>query len=720
MSQKKVTFCRICEASCGLVAEVEDERVLRLSPDPEHVVSRGFACVKGTRYTELHHSPDRLLTPLKREDGRFVPISWQQAFSEIGQKVRALRKQHGDDSVGLFVGNPSAFSIPHILFASWFMEGLGTKHLYTSGSQDCNNKFVVAEEMFGSPMLQPIPDLDHARCLIFVGTNPAVSQLTFANTPRLVERLKARQQAGAPVVFVNPRRTESAQQVGEQLFIRPGSDVFFFLAFAQQLLERRTLDPASAKHVRGLRELSELVGSWTPERVAQVTGMDAGRLRELVATYCAADGAVLYAGTGVNQGPHGTLCLWLLQAITVISGNLDRQGGMLFTRAIMRAARYGGPSGDKIRHSYSRIGQHRSVLDSLPAGVLPDEILTPGPGQLRALFVTAGNPVLSCANSERMREALSTLELVVSIDLFRNETGNLAHYVLPATSFLERSDLPMGMGGFQPIPYAQLAAPVVPARGESQDEWWIFAQLGEACDAPLMRSRLVQRWFSASVARRWWLPRWLRFSPAFLYTLVAGTELLTLRGLRKLPHGKLLASYAGGQFQKSGVLTRDRKVQLAPSAFLQAASELESCLQEQLMRRSALRLITKREKTSHNSWLHNVESFVSGARGTNYLYMHPQDAALRSLAQGDLCRVHTSSGSLQIEVKLTEELMPGSVALPHGWGHQQADGLSVASRTRGVNANLLSPDGSGSLDRLSGMSQLTALEVQVDRVAPGT
>ncbi len=712
----KVTFCRICEASCGLVAELEGERVLRLEPDPDHVLSRGFVCVKGVRYHEIHHSPDRVLTPLKRVGAGFEPISWADALAEIGAKVRALRGQHGNDSIGLYVGNPAALSTPHILTASAFMEGLKTRQLYTSGSQDCNNKFVAAEEMFGSPFVQPIPDLDRARCIVLVGTNPAVSQLTFVNAPRLVERLKAVERAGGRIVFVNPRRTESAQQLGEQLFIRPGSDVFFFLAFAHVALERCALSPALARRVAGLEQLREVVRAFPPERVAEVTGIDPGTLRELVASYCAAVGAVLFAGTGVNQGPHGTLCMWLLHAIAVVSGNLDRAGGMLITPQTMRSARL-SPCGDRIRHEYSRVGHHRSVLDSFPAGVLPDEIFTPGPGQVRALFVSAGNPVLTCPNSARMHKALAQLELLVSIDLFRNETGNLAHYILPATSFLERADIPMGMGGYQPVGYAQLVRPVVPPRGESRDEWWIFAQLGRACDAPLLSSRALQWWLDRSTgALRSRLPRWLRFAPEWLFAAVGLSELIAPWTLRKHPHGVLLRRYDGGGFLRRGVLTRDGKVQLAPARFLAAAASLERDHAEQLARRGVLRLITKRERTSHNSWMHNVEAFVSGSRATNYLYMHPRDAAERALAPGDLCEVRTTTGALRVPVKLTEELMPGTVALPHGWGHAQADGLAIASRTRGVNANLLSPDGSSSLEALAGMARLTALEVSVERV----
>ena len=715
--ERKVTFCRICEASCGLIAEVEGERVLRLLPDADHVVSKGFVCVKGTRYGELHHSPDRVLTPLKRVGTRFEPISWQQALSEIGQKVRAIRAAHGDDSVGMYIGNPSAFSVPHILLASMFSEALKTPHLYTPGSQDCNNKFVVSEELYGSPMLQPIPDVDRARCIIMVGSNPAVSQLTFANTPRLMERLKAVAKAGAQVVFVNPRKTESAQQVGEQLFIRPGSDVFFFLAFAHLVLAARpTLPKALADKLENLHVVRALVRPWTPERVADVTGIAPEQLRALAAAYLAADGAVLYAGTGVNQGQHGTLAAWMLHVITIASGNLDRAGGMLVTPQIVRAAKL-GPHGDKVVHTYSRIGNHRSVLGSWPAGILADEILTEGKGQLRAMFVTAGNPVLSLANSARVQHALEQLDLLVSVDLFRNETGNLAHYILPATSSLERSDVPMGMGGYQPIPYAQLVEPVVPPRGDSRDEWWIFAQLARACNAPLFGSRVLQWWLDRSGDESGKLPSVLRFKPDLLFGLLAGFERLTLGKLRKNPHGVLLPRYDGGKFLRRGILRKNRKVQLAPPAFVEAARGLDDALADMLARRSTLRLISKREKTSHNSWMHNVESFVSGSRGTNYLYMHPHDATERGLADGSLCEVSTPTGALKVPVKLTDELMPGTVALPHGWGHQRADGLQVASRTRGMNANVLSPDGSASLERLAGMTHLTAIEVQV---APST
>lgn len=717
MPASKITFCRICEASCGLIADVEAERVVRLRPDPEHVVSRGFACIKGIRYLDVHESPDRLRTPMKRVGAGYEPISWAQALAEIGAKVRALRAQHGHDSVGMYIGNPAAFTPAHMLFAGYFTSALGTRHLYTSGSQDCNNKFVAAEEMFGAPMLQPIPDFDRARFVMMLGANPAISQLTFANVPRVFERLKAVEAASGRVVFVNPRRTESSRQLGELVFIRPGTDVYFILAFGHVILEALAgREPGElARHTDGYEQLRDVVRAWPPERVETITGVAASRIRELAQAYLEADGAVLYAGTGVNQGPHGTLSVWLLHAISIASGNMDRRGGMLVTRQMLFAVKM-NDHGRAIKRVRSRVSEHRSVLESLPAGVMPDEILTPGEGQLRGLFVTAGNPVLTCPNSPRMQRALEQLELLVSIDLFRNETGNLAHYLLPASSFLERSDVPLGMSGYQPIPYAQFVEPVVPPLAEARDEWWIFARLARESGLSLTGSRAFQAWLDASTREQPWLPAPLRFRPELMFAALCAVERVTLRRLRREPHGVLLPEHRPGSFLRRGVFTDNRKVQLAPPAFVAAARELDAAFASELSAleaKPALRLIGKRERQSHNSWLHNVESFVSAPRDTNYLYMHPTDAAARGLRERAMCTVRSATGQVRVPIKLTDELMPGTVALPHGWGHQQAEGLSIASRTRGVNSNLLSQDGPAALEALSGMARLTAIDVEV-------
>ena len=717
MVETRLTFCRICEASCGLVAEVDGEQVTRLRPDADHVVSRGFACVKGTQYHEIHHSPDRLEAPLKRVGDQFVEISWRQAIDEIGQRVRALRSACGDDCIGFYAGNPTPFSPLNLIFSKAFATGLGTRHVYTSASLDCNNKFVASEEMFGSPMIQPLPDIDRSMGLIFIGANPVVSNMTFINAPRIRERLAAVTERGGFVAHLNPRRTESADLLGEHHFIRPGTDVFFLLAFARELLARREIPAHVDEACIGAADLRAAVEPWTPERTAQVTGVAPEALRDLVERYRTADGAAIYLSTGVNQGAHGTLCAWLAHAINLVSGHVDRPGGLMVTRQMVQAARVTYPHGKALAPRSTQIGGFRTVFDCEPVGLIPDEIEQPGAGRMRGLFVSAGNLALSAPNAARMQRALGSLELLVTIDLFRNETGQLADYVLPATSFLERDDLPLGITGYQPVPYLQYVKPVVRPLGEARDEWWIFTQLGRSCGAPLLGWRVVQWVASLAVGGAGGRSlRWRRFWSRMGLRMMALFNGRSLREVERHPHGLLLPAPKLGRFLKRGVLTGHGKVVLAPAVFLEAARELEAVFSHELETSSELRLVSRRQKTSHNSWMHNVPRFVRG--GAPPLIMHPDDAAKRGLAGGDTCRVETEAGAIDVPVQISDEMMPGTVSLPHGWGHQNAAGLRVARETRAPNFNALTGDGIGALERLSGMARLTGVPVICTRLEP--
>ncbi len=708
----QVTFCRICEAGCGLLADVREGQVTKLRPDPDHVVSRGYACVKGIRYTELHASPDRVIMPLKRVGERFEPISWADALREIGERVRRIRAAHGDQSIGMYVGNPSAFSLLHPVFAQLFLASLGSRNLFTSGSQDCNNKFVVSEAMYGSALIQPVPDIDQTQCLIIIGSNPAVSHMSFMQLPRPVERLKAIEKRGGHVVLINPRRTETAEQLGEQVFIRPNTDVYFLLSFAREVLARVSVPDAIVKQLDGLETLRSLTQEWTPEATAQLTGISADKTRELVAIFLAADGAALYCSTGVNQGSQGTLACWLLQAVNLLSGNVDRQGGLLIPQAQIQNGKTVKRMSRGIAAVPSRIGGFQPVLGSYPAGILADEIETAGAGQIRAMFVSAGNPVLSCPSSARIERALSGLDLLVSIDLFRNETGNLAHYILPVTSFLEREDVPLSAQGFQPLRYLQHCDRVVAPAGQTKDEWSIFSELARACGTRLFGSRLLQMWLEASTDDSW-LPAALRFSPRLAYHGVAVSAGTSLGSVRKQKHGKLLAQTKPHSFLGKQVLRPGKRVDLAPKAFVDAARAL-AVPPAPGQRTPNLLLITQRTKTSHNSWMHNVESFVRGPRGTNYLTMHSADAQERGLSAGSLVQISSKTGRVRLPLHISDEVMPGVVALPHGWGHAQAAGLTIAKQTRGQNANLLTPDGPDAIEALSGMAQLTGIAVDVE------
>lgn len=719
------TFCRICESMCGLKVEVEGGQITKIRPNPDHVATVGFACMKGLNQHKLYDSPDRLEYPEKRIGDRWERISWEQALSEIGAKVKALNAKHGADSVGMYVGTAAGFSMLHPIFANGFMQGLGSKSIYASATQDCSNKFAVAHQVYGFPFSQAYPDVDRTECLIIVGANPVVSKWSFLQVPNPIQRLREIQERGGKVIVVDPRRTETAKIADEHVFIRPNTDVFFYLSFLNELIAQGGVDRERvAEHTTGFAEVEELVAAWSAERTEPVTRIAAETLRAMVRDYRTANGAALYSSTGVNMGTNGSLCFWLQEVINVVSGNLDRPGGTLMGKGIVDFARFGMRSGMFVEDKRSRIGDFRAVNDAFPGGVMADEILTPGDRQLRALFVTGGNPLITMANSGRLAKAFGDLELLVTLDIYRNETGSLAHYTLPCTTPFERPDLlfafPLLMG-MQSRPYLQATEPVHPPNAEQRDEASIYLDICEAAGSPIFGSSVAQKMLQG-------LRRFDRRKrrgeggvPGLPQELVLSALLRMGRQgsynkLLQSPNGRERPVQPGGEFLGDRIVTEDKKVHLAPSVLIEQTSKLETDFQKGISENRLL-LISKRSHETHNSWTHNIEEFVKGERHSNYLYMHPDDARKVGLEGGALADVRTRTATVRVPIKLLPDLMPGTVALPHGWGHQHATGLTVAGATAGVNVNLLAADGPDEIERVSGMAHLTGFPVEVTPAA---
>ena len=714
------TFCRICEALCGLEVDVEDGRVVDIRPDPAHVATGGFACPKGLKQHHLLDNPDRLRWPVKRVGGRFERVSWDEALADIGARVKKLVGERDPDAIAMYVGTAAGFSVLHPIFAQGFMDGIGSRSMYASATQDCANKFAVAREMYGFALTQPFPDVDRVQCLVIVGANPVVSKWSFLQVPNPSRRIRQVAARGGRVIVVDPRHTETAKVATDHVFIRPDTDVFFFLSFLNELIATGGVDRARVDaHTTGFEDVAELARPWTPERTEAVTRIPAATLRDVVRAYREADGAALYGSTGMNMGRNGSLAFWLQEVINAVSGNLDRRGGTLVGSGIVDFARFGKRTGIMAKRNPSRLGGFTSVNDAFPGGMLADEILTPGPRQVRALFVTGGNPLLTMPNAGRLREALQDLELLVCVDVFVNETASLAHYVLPATTPLQRPDLPFVFPlllGMQARPYLQATDAIVPPDDEQRDEATIYLDLARACGVGLFGSvaarravealRRVHRWLrperGEGVPQEWILSGLLRLGGEGRFT-----DLLRER------HGRLRPDHAGGDFLGQRCVTDDGRVQLAPPLLMEQAKKLDADFADELASADRLKLITRRAVTTHNSWTHNWEGFVDGGRDTNHLYVHPHDAARLGLREGDYADVATDTATVRLPVALLDDLQPGTVALPHGWGHQHAKGLSVASRTRGVNVNLLAADGADRLERVSGMAHLTGIPVDV-------
>lgn len=722
MIETRTTFCRICEALCGLEVDVENNRITGIRADEHHVTTQGFGCTKGLKQHKFYDSPDRLRYPLRRAGDRFERTSWQDAIVGIGAEVARIRGESGPDSIAMYVGTAAGFGSLHPVFAQGFMTGIGSKSMYSSATQDCANKFAVARHVYGFPFTQPFPDVDRTECLIVVGANPVVSKWSFLQVSNPAKRLKDIEARGGKIWFVDPRRTESAKIAGEHVFIRPDTDVFFFLAFLNELVATDGIDRSRvAAHMTGFEEVARLASAWTPERCEQVTRVPAATLREMVATYRNADGAALYSSTGVNMGRNGSLAFWLQEVINAVSGNLDRRGGTLVGNGIIDFPRFGVKNGILMRSDRSRIGDYGAVNDAFPGGLLADEILTKGDRQVRALFVTGGNPLITMANSGRLRKAFEKLELLVVLDIFLNETASLAHYVLPATSPLERADLPFIfplMLGLQTRPYLQATERVIDADGEQRDEATIYLDLARASGVNLFGSRLAQ-WTLEQAKRRHSKQNPQRQpsvpQEAILSLMLRASGQGSFSRLLRARHGRLRPDHRGGDFLGERVVTPDGKIQLAPPALVAQAAKLEADFEGEIRDATKMKLITRRAVTTHNSWTHNIEEFVAADRSTNYLYVHPDDAKRIGIGDGDLADVESATATVRLPVRMLAELMPGTVALPHGWGHQHAKGLSVAGKTTGVNVNLLAGDGPDRLERVSGMAHLTGIPVEVRR-----
>jgi anaerobic selenocysteine-containing dehydrogenase len=713
--EEKVTYCRICEPLCGMIATVEEGEVTKLRPDRAHPLSKGFACPKGIAMTAVQSDPDRVTHPLRRRpDGEFDAVTWDEALDDIGRRLKRVIDRYGGESVGWYFGNPSVFSYSHPIWVKGFIDAIGSRHLYSAGSQDGNNRLVASTMLYGAPLVVPIPDLARTKLLLVVGANPLVSHGSFLTAPRIREELQDIVARGGRVVVIDPRRSETARAF-EHVAIRPDADAWLLLSLLQVIFAEDLQDDAAIEQqARGAKRLRALVAPHAPEKTESRTGIASERVRELARDLATADGAAVYGRTGSCLGRHGTLVAFLLDAVSVVTGNLDREGGAIFgTGAIdmdTMIERAGDAQYGSVR---SRVGGLPAVLGMLPATLMASEITTPGKGQLRAFFVSSGNPVTSVPNGNELEAALSELELMVAIDLYVTETTRHADYILPATTFLEREDFPLGFLSFHTTPFVQWTEPVVKPRGEARQEWEIIEQISRRIGVTPSSAALVRRLGKLGIrlTPERVIDLALRLGPeGDLFGLRRGG--LSLAKLRRHPHGIVLR-----ERHPTGVLGKklfhdDKRVRLDPDEMVQEISALEADSEGDPS--FPLRLIGLRELRSHNSWMHNVPKLMQGDR-VHAARIHPVDARSHGIENGDRCRVASPHGSIELVAKVTDEMSPGTVAIPHGWGHQGRWQQAMAAG--GANVNLLASSAPEDLERLAGMARLNGIPIRLEAVA---
>jgi anaerobic selenocysteine-containing dehydrogenase len=722
MKETKYTFCRICEAGCGLIAEVEDNIIKSIRPNKDHVASKGFACKKGLNFHELVHSPDRLKGPIKKENGQWNEIQWKDAFKEIGSQIKEIQDKYGKDSVALYAGNGAGFGLLHPIMAQGFMDAIGSKNVYSSATQDCSNKFAVAQHIYGTPLLQTIPDIDQTECLIIIGANPAASKFSFGSAPYILDRLKAIEERGGSVYHINPRLTETAKLLGKQVFIRPNSDVFLLLTFASEVIKRGGIDRAKiSQHMKNFQDFEKIVLPYTPENTEELTQVKASLIIEMVDAYIKADGASLYCSTGINHSANPTLSFWLIEVINAISGNLDKKGGSIVGKGIVDFPKLLKKSGSMMRPDRSRLGDFPSVMDGYPGSLIPHEILTPGDGQIKALIVAAGNPLLTLPNARFVEKAFKELELIVCIDFFRNETAEMGHYVLPGISFMEHSDINFifqSMMGVMHRPFLNYTDKIIEPLGNAREEMCIYTELAKASGGKFFASGFLQLIINLDqlIRRIPLIGKKIKITSEKILGLVLRlSRVSTIKKLRKKPHGILLKEHEYGSFLGKRILTNDGLLDLAPRVITNLIDELDESRERIIGEKDFILLLNKRESLTHNTYIHNAPSLMK-QRKSNFIYMNKSDADKRKIKQGDIVRVESKWGFLEVPADLSDDMMMGTAAIPNGWGHKRANGLQVAQANAGVNANELTPSGIEYIDKVSGMARLSGIPIEIKKI----
>lgn len=730
-------ICPLCEACCGLSITLREREIVSIRGHDADRFSHGYLCPKAVALKDLHEDPDRLRTPLIRRGGRdearHEPATWDEAFALIAERLPAIQAARGRDAVAISLGNPVVHKPGLLLYAPRLARALGTRNIYSASTLDQMPKQLSAGLMFGDWLSIPVPDIERADLLIVIGGNPAVSNGSLWTVPDFRGKARALRARGGKLVVIDPRRTETADLADQHLPVRPGADAFLLAAMVTALFDAGRVNLGRlAPFIDGVDGLRGALAPFTPERVAARCGIDAHSIRNLALQLADAPRAAVYGRLGTCTQAFGTLASWLVDVLNALTAHLDEPGGAMFPCAPAFAANTLGAPGRgrgivSARHR-SRVSAAPEVFGELPMTCLAEEIETPGPGQVRALITVASNPVLSAPNGPRLAAALDTLDFMVSVDVYLNETTRHADVILPGCSPLQEFHYDVAFSQLAYRNVARASAPLLPRADGELAEWQILTRLtaiargdGLAADVDALDDALTEaelRKFAGDLA------------PALMQAVAPrrGPERLVDLGLRAGPYGdqfgrrpegltlaKLLNAPDGidhgalAPRLPDALRTPSGRIELAPPMLLADLPRLLAALDEPP---PPLVIVGRRQVRSNNSWMHNLPVLAKG-RNRCTLQMHPDDAAALGLVDGGRARVSGHAAEVVAEVELTEAMARGVASLPHGWGHDlPGTRLGVAAAQPGASLNALLDE--RQRDPLSGNAVLSGVAVTVE------
>ena len=738
-------ICPLCEACCGLEIKHSAGQVISIRGHAADVFSHGYICPKGASLKDLHEDPDRLRTPLIKRNGQFVEATWDEAFAEIALRLPPLIATHGRDAVAASIGNPAAHKMGLLMYFARLMKGLGTRNVYSASTLDQMPKQLQAGLMFGHWLSFPVPDIERTDFMLILGANPMVSNGSLWTVPDFRGKAKALRARGGRMVVIDPRRSETAAVADQHLFIQPGSDVFLLLGMVNTLFDENLVRLGTVTaHVTGLDDVAQAVKAFSPEAMAPRCGIAATEIRSLTRQLATTERAVVYGRIGTCTQTYGTLASWLIDLLNILTGHLDVEGGAMFSKAPAFGAntagnaqgRAGSGKGITTGRRHSRVSHAPEVMGELPMVCLAEEIETPGEGQIKALITIASNPVLSAPNGERLSNAFEQLDFMVSLDIYLNETTRHADVILPGCSPLEDMHYDMAFPQFAYRNAARYSDPVLPRADNHPPEWQVLLRLlaivqdkGTSVDVWQLDDALF-----ANDVRRTVGPEHADAVLALMGNAAKGTERLVDLALRTGPYGdkfgqqpeginlaKVRAAPGGidlGPLQAripEMLRTPSGKIELAPASLLEDLKRPAAALLQPVVDAPhAMRIIGRRQVRSSNSWMHNLPILAKGPYRCTAL-VHPSDAQRLGLQNGGQAHISNTHGALEAQIEISDEVMPGVVSLPHGWGHGlPGTRMGVAAERPGVNLNAVLSD--REWDPLSGNAVLSGVGVSVRAV----
>jgi anaerobic selenocysteine-containing dehydrogenase len=740
MSERRIVnrVCPFCEATCGLAIEVEHDSIVAVRGDKQDPFSQGYICPKAHGLKELHNDRDRLKQPMRRTRDGWQPITWEAAYAEIGARLNAIHQQYGRNAVGMYSGNPIVHDLG-FMYMPVLARALGSRSIFNAGAIDTLPKEVQTGLMFGGPFPAtiPVPDIDRTSYLLIVGANPAISHGSLMTMPDAPGRLKGVIARGGKLVVVDPRRTETAKLASDHLFIRPGTDTAFLLAMVHTLFAEKLVKLGAAENlVNGLEDIERIVGEFAPEAVADYCGIESVAIRRIAREFASAPSAACYGRLGTCVQEFGTLACWGIDLINILTGNLDRPGGVMFTTPAVSLTSLSRIKSFEFGRFRSRVSGQPEVGGMIPSSTMAEEILTPGDGQVRAMILLMTNPLRSAANSAQLEAAFAQLDFLVAIDFYINETTRFADIILPTPSPAEQPNYEFGLYHLSVRNVTKWSSTAVLPPASAPSAWEVILHIAAALmgmngqSTKAVDDVVFSQLAGAAVKRN---SQWDNLTAEEVISKLGDSigpervvemlmrlgpygdgfgrrpEGLTLAKVRQSPHGIDLGPLRPRL--RELLNTRTGKIELAPVEMINDLARLRGHMGR---RADAMLLIGRRDLRWSNSFMHNLPALVKG-RDRCTLQISPRDAARIGLHDGGAARVTSLVGSVVTPIEVTSDLMPGVVSLPHGWGHDvEGSQLTVAKARGGVNTNALTDN--RAYDVLSGTALLFGTPVTIEPV----